>query len=84
LGSGIKELLEGDVIELWDVHIPIISDLVAKIPENDVLDMFGIYPHIETIVPQMILTAVIVILFIVAHFKNKKIKQQMKAKLEEG
>ena len=72
LGSGIKELLEGDAIDLWNVHIPVISDLVARIPENDVLDTFGIYPHIETVVPQLILLAAFIVLFIVQRHLNKK------------
>lgn len=82
LGSGIKELLEGDAINLWNVHIPILSDLVAKIPENDVLDTFGIYPHIETVVPQLILLVITVILFIIAQKKNKKIKKEAAEKAE--
>ncbi len=82
LGSGIKELLEGDAINLWNVHIPVISDLVAKIPENDLLDTFGIYPHIETIVPQLVLLVITIVLFIIAQKKNKKIKKELADKAE--
>ncbi len=77
LGSGIKELLEGDAIDLWNIKIPVISALVEKIPENDLLDTFGIYPHIETIVPQLILIIITVICFIVAGRKSKKLKQEL-------
>ena len=82
LGSGIKELLEGDAINLWNVHIPVISDLVAKIPENDVLDTFGIYPHIETVIPQLILLVITVVLFIIAQKKSKKLKKEAADKAE--
>ena len=83
LGSGIKELIEGDAINLWNVNIPVISALVAKIPENDILDTFGVYPHIETVVPQLILLVITIILFVVSHIKSKKLKAEIAAKAAE-
>lgn len=82
LGSGIKELIEGDAVNLWNVNIPVISALVSKIPENDLLDTFGIYPHIETVVPQLILLVITIVLFVVAQKKAKKAKAEVKAQIE--
>ena len=82
LGSGIKELIEGDAVNLWNVNIPVISALVSKIPENDLLDTFGIYPHIETVVPQLILLVITIVLFVVAQKKAKKAKAEVKAQSE--
>ena len=63
LGSGIKELAEGNVFDL--------SMRVPGIPENDIIQIFGIYPYLETLVPQLILTVVFLITFIVAHYRGK-------------
>lgn len=74
LGSGIKELIEGD----FDIQIYIqgVSDLIAMIPKNDVLDLFGIYPQSETIIPQFILLVVTVCLYIAQFKKSKKLKAE--------
>ena len=73
LGSGIKELIEGDVISmsspLW----------VAWIPSNSVLEVLGIYPCVQTIVPQLILLAITIATFVYWMRKNKKLKDEMKA-----
>ena len=63
LGSGIKELAEGGVFDLT-LRVP-------GIPENDVIQMFGIYPYLETLVPQLILSVVLLVTFLVAHFRGK-------------
>ncbi len=63
LGSGIKELAEGNVFDL--------SLSVPGIPENDVIQIFGIYPWLETLVPQLILSVVLLITFLVAHYRGK-------------
>ena len=63
LGSGIKELAEGNVF-----------DLVMKvpgIPENDVIQIFGIYPYLETLVPQLILAVILLVTFLIAHYRGK-------------
>ena len=71
LGSGIKELIEGDVIAM---HSPA---WVAWIPSNSVLEILGIYPCVETVVPQLILLVITVLTFIFWLKRNKKLRQQM-------
>ena len=63
LGSGIKELAEGNVFDL--------AYRVPGIPENDVVQIFGIYPYLETLVPQLILSVILLITFMIAHFRGK-------------
>ena len=63
LGSGIKELAEGNV---FDVTL-----YVTGVPENDVVQVFGIYPYLETLVPQLILAVILLITFMVAHYRGK-------------
>ena len=63
LGSGIKELAEGGVF-----------DTVLRVPgtpENDVIQLFGIYPFLETLVPQLILAIILLITFMIAHYRGK-------------
>ncbi len=63
LGSGIKELAEGNVFDLT-LRVP-------GIPENDVIQIFGIYPWLETLVPQLILAIVLLVTFMIAHYRGK-------------
>ena len=63
LGSGIKELAEGNVFDLV-MRVP-------GIPENDVIQIFGIYPYLETLVPQLILAVILLITFMIAHYRGK-------------
>ena len=63
LGSGIKELAEGNVFDLT-LNVPMI-------PENDVIQIFGIYPYLETLVPQLILAIVLLVTFLIAHYRGK-------------
>ena len=63
LGSGIKELAEGNVFDLT-LRVP-------GIPENDVIQIFGIYPWLETLVPQLILAVILLITFMAAHYRGK-------------
>ncbi len=63
LGSGIKELAEGGV---FDVVLQ-----VSGIPENDIIQIFGIYPYLETLIPQLILAIVLLVTFMMAHYRNK-------------
>ncbi|MBR1821197.1 MAG: FTR1 family iron permease [Clostridia bacterium] len=74
LGSGIKELAEGNVFDLV-LNVP-------GIPENDVIQIFGIYPYLETLVPQLILSIVLLITFMIAHYRGKidALKAQYAAK----
>ena len=63
LGSGIKELAEGNVFDLT-MNVP-------AIPENDVIQVFGIYPYLETLVPQLILAVILLVTFMIAHYRGK-------------
>ena len=79
LGAGIKELIEGAVFEeiewadfSWVSNSPA---WLNWIPYNDTLDVLGIYPLVGTIVPQLILLAVIVITFVLHLRRNKKLRQ---------
>ena len=63
LGSGIKELAEGNVFDLT-LNVP-------GIPENDVIQIFGIYPWLETLAPQLILAVVLLVTFMIAHYRGK-------------
>ena len=63
LGSGIKELAEGNVFDL--------SMSVPAIPENDVIQVLGIYPWLETLVPQLILSIILLVTFMIAHYRGR-------------
>ena len=66
LGAGIKELIEGDVIDMTSPDW-----LQAIIPFNDVLNVLGIYPVLETLIPQMILIFVTLMIFVMQKFRTK-------------
>ena len=63
LGSGIKELAEGNVFDL--------ALRVPGIPENDAIQVLGIYPYLETLLPQLILSIVLLVTFMIAHYRGK-------------
>ncbi len=63
LGNGIKELAEGNVFDMT-LRVP-------GIPENDVLQVLGIYPYLETLVPQLILSIILLVTFLMAHYRGK-------------
>lgn len=63
LGSGITELIEGNVIT--GTYIPWIPT------GNEVLTVLGINPWVETIVPQILLLLVTVVIYII-HFRKEK------------
>ncbi|MBR1862553.1 MAG: FTR1 family protein [Ruminococcus sp.] len=66
LGAGIKELIEGDVIDMTSPDW-----LQAIIPFNDVLNVLGIYPVLETLIPQLILIFVTLMIFVMQKYKEK-------------
>lgn len=78
LGAGISELIEAEVISAspasWLSWIPL---------NNSVLDVLGIYPYVETIVPQIILAIVLIILFHIGFKKNRAIRKEAEAKKAE-
>ena len=65
LGSGIRELMEGDVIMMTSP-----AWLAAIIPTNDVLDVLGIYPCLETLIPQLILLTLTLLIFVMTKWKR--------------
>ena len=71
LGGGIKELIEGDVISMTS------PPWVSWIPSNSILEILGIYPCVETVVPQLILTAITIGTFVYWLKKNKRLKEEM-------
>lgn len=76
LGGGIKELIEGDVISMSS------PAWVAWIPSNPVLEVLGIYPCVQTVVPQLILAAVTVATFMYWNKKNRELTQELKKSSE--
>ena len=74
LGSGIKELAEGNVFDL--------ALRVPGIPENDAIQVLGIYPYLETLVPQLILAIVLLVTFMIAHYRGKL--DALRAELSKG
>jgi high-affinity iron transporter len=78
LGAGIKELMEGDIIT--SITSP---DWLQWIPYNDVLDVLGIYPILETLIPQLILLVVTIVIFVVTEKKNRRIHAEAEARRTE-
>ena len=74
LGGGIKELIEGDVIGATS------PAWLQWIPYTDFLDMLGIYPVLETLIPQLLLLIITVIIFVVVTKKNRRIHAEAEAK----
>ena len=67
LGSGIKELIEGDVFDMTSPEW-----LQNLIPFNDVFDVLGIYPCFETLIPQLILLLITLMIFMMQGWKEKR------------
>jgi high-affinity iron transporter len=63
LGSGIKELQEGNVVG------------VTAVPGIGSVDILGIYPTVETLVPQVLLLALTVVLFVLQAKKVRKMRK---------
>jgi high-affinity iron transporter len=60
-GSGIKELQEGNVVP------------VTMVPFNFTVDILGIYPTLQTLIPQALLLIVTVTAFVIQIKKNKRL-----------
>jgi high-affinity iron transporter len=65
-GSGIKELQEGNVIG------------VTMLPFDFTVDILGIYPTLETLIPQVLLLAVTVCTFVFQIRKNRRLSRSAK------
>jgi high-affinity iron transporter len=61
-GSGIKELQEGNVIP------------VTMLPLGFTVDILGIYPTLETLIPQVLLLGLTVFTFVFQLRKNKRLR----------
>ncbi|MDR1212238.1 MAG: FTR1 family iron permease [Spirochaetaceae bacterium] len=59
-GSGIKELQEGSVVS------------VTLLPVNFTVDILGIYPTLETLIPQILLLILTVVTFVIQIRRQKK------------
>ena len=68
LGNGIKELIEGGLISATNL---------GWFPQTEFLSVLGIYPIAETLIPQIILTIITIITFIVQIRRNRAIASQM-------
>jgi high-affinity iron transporter len=66
-GSGIKELQEGNVIP------------VTMLPFSFTVDILGIYPTLQTLIPQVLLLGVTVVTFVFQIRKNRKRAAEMAA-----
>jgi high-affinity iron transporter len=75
LGAGIKELMEGDIIT--SITSP---SWLQWIPYSDLLDVLGIYPILETLIPQLILLAVTIVIFVITTRKNNRIHAEAEAR----
>lgn len=76
LGSGIKELIEGDVITMSS------PAWVAWIPSNSLLEILGIYPCVQTVVPQLILLGITIVIFILQIKRNKRLREEAEKEAE--
>ena len=76
--SYIKGKAEGGVFDGMPFMFAA-SGIIASIPYNDVLDVFGIYPLAGTIIPQIILAIILIITFVVANRRNARLRAQVEA-----
>jgi high-affinity iron transporter len=72
VGSGIKELQEGSVIP------------VTMLPFNFTVDILGIYPTLQTLIPQALFLAVTVGTFVFQLKKNKRLTLDRKGSRSSG
>ena len=78
LGAGIKELIEGDVIVMTSPDW-----LASIIPSPEILDVLGIYPILETLIPQIILLVITIIVYLHWRKKNLAIRREADKKRAE-
>ena len=70
LGAGIKELIEGDVVDMTSPEW-----LQTLIPYNDVLQVLGVYPVLETLIPQLILILITFLIFAMTKWDRNNRKE---------
>ena len=76
LGGGIKELIEGDVLPMTS------PAWLQWIPSNDLMDVLGIYPTLQTLIPQLILLVITVVVYVKQTRKNHALHAQALAEHE--
>lgn len=78
VGAGVKEFIEGDVMSMtspsWLSWIPLNSEF---------LDVLGIYPILETLIPQLIVLVFFIILFRIQDKKNRLIRVEIEARAKQ-
>lgn len=76
LGAGIKELIEGDVLTMTS------PDWLSWIPSNSLMEVLGIYPCLQTLIPQFVLLVITVVVFVMQTKKNRAIHAEAEKKRE--
>ena len=72
LGNGIKELIEGNVL----TSTPMLESLI---PYNEPLAILGVYPIAETLIPQLVLIAITIGVYIWQVRRSRRLVEEAKA-----
>jgi high-affinity iron transporter len=72
IGSGIKELQEGNVIS------------VTPVSGISSIDILGVYPTLETLIPQLVLLAVTAVTFVIQARRWKKAREKAVPAIEDS
>ena len=78
LGAGIKEFIEGDVLVMTSPDW-----LAGLIPSNEFFEVLGIYPILETLIPQLILLVITIVVYLSWRKKNIAIRAEADKKRAE-
>lgn len=78
LGAGIKEFIEGDVLVMTSPDW-----LAGLIPSNEFFEVLGIYPILETLIPQLILLGITILVYLHWRKKNLVIREEADKKRAE-
>ena len=77
LGNGINELIEGNVITESLILKDFLSGIIPT--GSEVLTVLGIFPTIETLLPQIILLVITIVTFVIQIRRNNRAKRQLQA-----
>ena len=78
LGAGIKEFIEGDVLVMTSPEW-----LAGLIPSNEFFEVLGIYPILETLIPQLLLLGITIVVYLHWRKKNLVIRAEADKKRAE-
>lgn len=78
LGAGIKEFIEGDVLVMTSPDW-----LKALMPSNEFFEVLGLYPILETLIPQLILLVATILVYLHWRKKNLTIRAEADKKRAE-